>query len=252
MADDEKSQNKEPFLLSILPFAGLALLLVLALVWRYLPKDAPPAPPEPRPPTAEERAAVVVASFNQMPQREIEVSAEDFSLGPKDAPVTLVEFSDFECPFCRAGASTAREILAKHPEDVRLVFKNFPIDMACHEGLERQLHPLACRAAVLAHCAGESSPSLFWRVHDLFFGASELSEELLSRIPSELSLDRGSLDRCLSSPETLRKVKGDIALARSLGVTGTPTFFVNGRRSPEYADGALLSVVEHALGNRSP
>lgn len=249
MTQDKTSQDKEPFLLSILPFAGLALLLVLALVWRYLPKDAPPAPPEPPPPTAEERAAVVLANFNQMPQREIEVSAEDFSLGPADAPVTVVEFSDFECPFCRRGATAATDILTKHPEDVRLVFKNFPIDTACHEGLLQQLHPLACRAAVLARCAGKSSPDLFWRVHDAFFGASELSEELLARIPSELSLDKGSFERCLASPEPLQKVKEDIALARSLGVTGTPTFFVNGRRSPEYGNGALLSVVDHVLAN---
>jgi protein-disulfide isomerase len=71
-------------------------------------------------------------------------------------------------------------------------------------------------------------------------------------MPSELSLDQGAFERCLASPEPLRKVKSDIALARSLGVTGTPTFFVNGRRSPEYSDGALLSVVEHVLGSPAP
>jgi protein-disulfide isomerase len=244
----EKNETKdEPLLLSMLPFAGLALLVVLAVVWRYLPREAPPPPPEP--PSEEELAAITIAKFDQMPQQPVEVSPDDFALGPEDARVTVVEFSDFECPFCRAGASAMREILANHPEDVRLVFKNFPIDTACHEGLDRQLHPLACRSAILARCVGKSSPDLFWKAHDALFGASGISEELLKSIPAELSIEKSALERCLASPEPLEKVKEDIALAKSLGVTGTPTFFVNGRRSPEYADGALSRIVEHVLGN---
>jgi protein-disulfide isomerase len=229
----------------MLPFAGLALLLLLALVWRYIPpRDAPATPPGPSP---EDSAALAIANFEQMPQRPIEVSSADFSLGPDDAPVTVVEFSDFECPFCRMGAQAVGEVLAKHPEDVRLVFKNFPIDIACHDALERQLHPFACKAALLARCAGQSSPERFWQAHDALFQATELSEDVLGGIAVSLSLEFGELNRCMASPEPLQTVKEDIALGRSLGVTGTPTFFVNGRRAPEYRDGALLRVVEHVL-----
>jgi protein-disulfide isomerase len=230
----------------MLPFAGLALLLILALVWRYIPRDAPGTPP---PPPPEDTAAITIANFEQMPQQAIDVSSADFTLGPADAPVTVVEFSDFECPFCRRGAETAREVLAKHPEDVRLVFKNFPIDIACHDALERQLHPFACKAALLARCAGQSSPERFWETHDALFQATELSEDVLGNIAVALSLEMGGLNRCMSSSEPLLKVKEDIALARSLGVTGTPTFFVNGRRAPEYQNGALLRVVEHVLAS---
>jgi protein-disulfide isomerase len=247
VTEEKASLEKEPWFLSILPFTGLGLLLVLALVWKYIPREEPKAPAPPEPPSAEELAALAIANFEQMPVQEVVVSDGDFRLGPENAPVTVFEFSDFQCPFCRMGASAMREILAKHPNDVRLVFKNFPIDTACHPGLERQLHPFACRAALLARCAGRKNPELFWKAHDALFGVPELSEEVLTRIPQELSLPRGELERCMESPAPLLKVKQDIALARSLGVTGTPTFFVNGRRSPEYRDGALLRVVEHLL-----
>ena len=257
MAKDNDSAEKttpvktgeEPFLLSMLPFAGLALLLVLALLWRYIPRDAPDTPPTPAP---EDNSAMEIANFEQMPQQEIEISSADFTLGAPDAPVTVVEFSDFECPYCRRGAAAVREVLVKHPDDVKLVFKNFPIDTACHDALERQLHPFACKAALLARCAGQSSPERFWRTHDALFEATELSEDVLGSIAAALSLEFDALNRCMNSPEPLRKVKEDITLARSLGVTGTPTFFVNGRRAPEYQDGALLRVVEHVLaGSRS-
>ncbi|MGH9390137.1 MAG: DsbA family protein, partial [Vicinamibacteria bacterium] len=131
--------------------------------------------------------------------------------------------------------------------DVRLVFKNFPIDTACHEELLQQLHPFACKAALLARCSGLSNAELFWQTHDALFGATELSEDVLGRIAAALSLEMGALNRCMASPEPLAKVKEDIALGRKLGVTGTPTFFVNRRRAPEYNNGALLRVVEHVL-----
>jgi protein-disulfide isomerase len=247
VAQNKTSPEKtsaEPFFLSMLPFAGLGLLLLLALVWRYIPRDEPStsAPPPP-----EESAALAIANFEQMPQRAIEVSSADFSLGPDDAPVTVVEFSDFECPFCRMGAQAVGEVLAKHPEDVRLVFKNFPIDIACHDALEQQLHPFACKSALLARCAGRSNAEHFWQAHDALFRATELSEDVLGRIAIALSLEVGELNRCTASPETLAKVKEDIALGRTLGVTATPTFFVNGRRAPEYSNGALLRVVERVL-----
>jgi hypothetical protein len=202
VAHDDKSQEKEPFLLSMLPFAGLALLLLLGLVWRYLPKDAPPPPPEPPAPTAEERAAVLLANFNQMPQRQIEISPEDFSLGPADAPVTVVEFSDFECPSCRMGASTATEILAKHPEDVRLVFRTFHRHRL-HKELQQQLHPFACRAAVIARCA-EIEPRSLLAGHDTFFGASR-SRKSSSRAYLRASSTRAPSSGASPLPSRFRK-----------------------------------------------
>jgi protein-disulfide isomerase len=246
----EEKKSEEPFLLSALPFAGLGLLLVLAVVWRYIPRDEIAAPLPPAGPTAEERARVVIANFEQMPKREIALSPGDFSLGPEGAAITIVEFSDFECPFCRRGANTVQEVLSKHPGDVRLVFKNFPIDTACHEELQQQLHPFACKAAIFARCAGRGNPDQFWRAHDLLFGAGALSDDAMRQIHAELSLPGAEMDRCMGSDEPLRKVKEDIALARGLGVTGTPTFFINGRRAPEYDGGALLALVEHVLADR--
>ncbi len=113
----------------------------------------------------------------------------------------------------------------------------------------QQLHPFACKAALFARCAGRDNPDQFWRAHDLLFGEGELSDDVMRKIHAELSLPGAEMDRCMGSDEPLRKIKEDIALARSLGVTGTPTFFVNGRRAPEYQGNALLKLVEHVLAN---
>jgi protein-disulfide isomerase len=246
-ADDRTSKPaEEPFLLSMLPFAGLVLLLVVALLWRFVPREgattaAPPADP----------LQAVVDRWEAAPIEIIETGPDDFSLGPKDAPVTIVEFSDFECPFCRTGAQAAKDALERYPDTVRLVFKNLPLDTACNDGLTQQLHPFACRAALLARCAGAGEPALFWQAHDAFFRASALSQDVVDQIASELPLSRKELDACVASDEELSKVKADLAAARKLGVTGTPTFFLNGKRVADYRNGLLGGLVEHVLGRSS-
>lgn len=240
-------QKGESFFLSMLPFGGLALLLVLAFAWRFVPKKEAPPPPPP-PPEVDVGKALADRWGNSVVE-EVAEAPGDFTLGPKDAPVTLIEFSDFQCPFCRNGSQAVKEVLEGFPGRVRVVFKNFPLDVSCNEEMTQQLHPFACRAAVLARCAGAKQADLFWKAHDAFFQADELSEDVLDRIPRELGLEEQEIQVCMAADAPLAKVKEDVALARKLRVTGTPTFFVNARRLSEYKNGALNLVVGHVLSS---
>lgn len=243
-SEREAAPQKESLFLSALPFAGLALLLALAFAWRFVPKKEAPPPP---PPPEVDMAKVLADRWDSARAEDLAESPGDFTRGPEDAPVTLVEFSDFQCPFCRNGSRAVEEVLEGFPGRVRVVFKNFPLDTACNLEMTQQIHPFACRAAVLARCAGAKNPELFWKAHDAFFRADELSEDVLFRVPRELGLDANEIEACMAAKAPLAKVKEDVALARKLGVTGTPTFFLNGRRLSEYKNGALNLVVGHVL-----
>lgn len=238
----EDPERKEPFLLTILPFAGLGLVLLAALLWRYLPARS-----SGNEPTFADREKLVIERWDRADEEEIPVEPTDYTRGPENAPVTIVEYSDFQCPFCRAGTSALKDTLARYPDEVRLVFKNFPLDTACNTQMTQQLHPLACRAALIARCTGKDDPERFWMVHDKMFDAPQLSDAFLENLPEELSLPREELSKCMASPATMEEIKTDIAFGRSLGVNSTPTFFVNGRKLSDYRDGLMSSLVEHVL-----
>lgn len=249
MSEKPESSEEEPFLLTILPFAGVGLLLVLAVVWRVVPgtieidaKDETGTP--------EQLAERVLASFEQATEKEIPIEpGRDFIIGPDDARVTLVEFSDFECPYCRNAANGVRDILAKYPEDVRLVFKQFPLDFTCNPTMDQPMHQFACRAATLSWCAGQQDPELFWDTHDALFREPQLSRDNLRRVAADVSLDIDALTECSESGAALEAIQNDIALGRSLGVSGTPVFFANGRKLSDYRSAALGTVIEHILSN---
>lgn len=132
--------------------------------------------------------------------------------------VTIVEFSDFQCPFCGRLAETLEEIAQAHPEDVRLVFKQFPLPM--HKDAEP-----GARAALAAQQQGR-----FWEMHDkLFENPRTMSESDLHRYASEIGLDLEKFKADLAAPATAEKVEQDLEQGRKLAVRSTPTFFVNGR-----------------------
>jgi protein-disulfide isomerase len=141
-----------------------------------------------------------------------------FTRGPHDAPITIVEFSDFDCPFCRNVVATVKEVLAKYPTQVRWVFRDFPI---------AAIHPGAPRAHEAARCAADQGK--FWEYHDALFGQASTDPDRLTRYAKDLSLDAGSFTQCLESGKHKTAVGRDIEEGSRLGITGTPTFFVNGR-----------------------
>ncbi|MCB0323786.1 MAG: thioredoxin domain-containing protein [Bdellovibrionales bacterium] len=138
-------------------------------------------------------------------------------LGPKDAKVTLVEFSDFQCPFCSRAAETMKDVVKEYPKDVKLVFKHLPLPF------HPQAQP-AARAAVAAQRQGK-----FWEMHDLLFeNQQNLSDELYVELAEKLGLDVAKFKKDFEDPAVAKVVEDDAALATQLGVRGTPGFFVNG------------------------
>lgn len=139
--------------------------------------------------------------------------------GPAKAPVTVVEFTDFHCPFCKQVLPTLTQLITRYGDKVKLVYKDFPID---------QLHPGASKAHEAARCANEQGK--FWSFHDkLFANATKTSPDELNAYASQLGLDVPAFEKCYSSGKYKAAVQKDIEEGRVLGVTGTPAFFINGR-----------------------
>lgn len=163
--------------------------------------------------------AGVVVHLQAPPVFKVEVGVEGAPFrGPAAAPVTIVEFSDFQCPFCKQVVPTLAQLLSRYGGRVKLVFRDFPID---------SLHPQARKAAEAGRCAGDQGK--FWEYHDaLFANAPQLSPEQLKTYAQQVGLDVASFERCLGSGTHAAAVQKDIEEGTRLGVTGTPAFFVNG------------------------
>ena len=138
--------------------------------------------------------------------------------GSANARITLVEFSDFQCPYCAAAVHHIDEILAKHPADVRLVFKQFPLDI--HSQAE-----LAAEAALAAHAQGK-----FWPMHDkLYANFRDLSQDKIMQWAKEIGLDMARFTADLKSGKYKPVVAKELAQGEQAGVSGTPTLFVDGK-----------------------
>lgn len=177
-------------------------------------------------------------------------SGEPPSLGAADAPVTLVEFSDFECPYCqRLKTTLEQEVLPKEQGKVRIVFRNFPLPM----------HPWAKEAAMLAACAGLQDSANFWKVHDFIFNnqrdltTDNLALKVTEFISTGTKVDKMEFHKCVDMDLTLGIVTRDIALGQQNGVRATPTAFVNGVRYEGVQSAAqLLAIIDSAVNGKAP
>jgi len=161
---------------------------------------------------------------------ELELGVDVPTRGPKDAPVTIVLFEDFQCPFCKKLSGNIEMLMEERPDDVRIAFMHFPMHKKCNEReLKKSLHKFACGAAAASVCAQEQGQ--FWEMHDLLFRNNHrLRGRNLQGYAKQLGLDVGRWTECFKSPQTLARVKADSAVGAAAGVTGTPAMFVNGRR----------------------
>jgi protein-disulfide isomerase len=138
--------------------------------------------------------------------------------GDANAPVTIVEFSDFQCPFCKQAESTVQAVLAKYGSRVKLAFMDFPL---------REIHPRAQAAAEAARCAGEEGK--FWEYHDVLYAdQSKLDAPSLVASARGLGMNEKAFQSCLDSGKFKAKIEADLAEGQTVGVSGTPGFFING------------------------
>ena len=150
---------------------------------------------------------------------DIELTADDHVRGNANAAVTIVEYSDFECPFCEAAHPTIKQVMDTYGDDVKVVYRHFPLSF----------HPNAQKAAEASECAGDQGK--FWEYHDKVFENQNLLAVGITQLKNwakELGLNSGTFDSCLDGGQKAAKVTADLTQGTQHGVSGTPAFFVNG------------------------
>jgi protein-disulfide isomerase len=168
--------------------------------------------------------------------REIPIAGSP-ALGPADAPVTIVIFSDFECGFCSRMVELLEEVRVAYPEEVRVVFKNYPL----------RGHRFSLRAAQAALAAGTMGK--FWEFHDaLFKNYDQLNEKKLEEIRASLGLDKETFKAQMQAPQVIDAIRSDMRLGQEVKVTGTPTIFVNGHRLRKPSMESFHKVIGEQLG----
>lgn len=196
-------RSREIILAVLLP---VAFVLGLGLGWLLWGADSPSAPHQADEPSA--------------PVRRVTVEIGDSpALGPADAPITIIEFSDYECPFCvRWHKQVYQRLMKEYEGKIRFVYRDFPLN---------SIHPNAAPAAIAAHCAGEQDA--YFRFHDALFSSEYgLGREAYLSYAAELGLDIKAFQTCLDEERYADKVEADVRYGYSIGVSSTPTFFVNG------------------------
>lgn len=147
------------------------------------------------------------------------------------APITIVEFVDFQCPSCRIGAASMKALVTRYPNRIRVVYRAFPLDSSCNSAVPRPMHAAACEAAALAYCAHQQGQ--FKPVYELFFeNQSTLAPgKLVSLIVSAgIPLDRAQLESCAASSAAQNAILKDVQAGIALNIESTPTFFFQGRK----------------------
>jgi protein-disulfide isomerase len=169
------------------------------------------------------------------------------SLGDPNAPVTLVEFSDFECPVCRSLHGALRGLLPNYPQ-VRVVFKDFPLE---------SLHPWARTAALAGRCAYQQDPKAFWKVYDSIYDQQEIISasnawSKMTDFAADAGLNAETFKACMASPEAAAAIDASRANGQRLEVNSTPTVFINGRRLVGADPHLLEQYIQYELAQQKP
>lgn len=152
------------------------------------------------------------------PRYEVAIATHDPVRGPDSAPVTIIEFSEYQCPFCGRVTPTLKQLQEKYGDKIRIVFKDFPLPN----------HLQAPKAAEAAHCAGDQGK--YWELHDrLFANQQQIQVADLKKHAAAVGLDQAKFDQCLDTGTYTKIVQEDVDLGSQMGVQSTPTLYVNGR-----------------------
>ncbi len=168
---------------------------------------------------------------------KVDVAATGPSKGPQNAPITIVEFSDFQCPFCARVEPTVAKLMQDYPDKIRLVYRDFPLPS----------HGDAPKAAEAALCAGDQGK--YWEMHNALFSNQEkLKVPDLKAQAKSLGLDPSKFDQCLDSGAKAKEVDANRAAGEEAGVSGTPAFFINGRMlSGAQPESAFKAIIDEEL-----
>ncbi|NOY25581.1 MAG: DsbA family protein [Oligoflexia bacterium] len=154
--------------------------------------------------------------FPDMPRFDVSID-DDPMMGAKDAPVTIIQFAEYQCPYCGKANATVKKLLDDYDGKVRMVFRDFPLSF----------HPNAIPAALAANCADKQGK--YWQIHDLMMqNQRSLEEKDLTAYATQVGLDLDQWNTCRKDPATRTEVDDDMAAGKALGITGTPAFFING------------------------
>jgi protein-disulfide isomerase len=156
--------------------------------------------------------------------------------------VTIVEFSDYQCPFCGQAEGLVKQVLETYPKDVRLVYKQFPLS---------SIHPNAMPASKAALAAGRQGK--FWEMHHLIFdNQRQLGPEKFTEFAEKLELDVPQFQKDMESPEVLAQINREMQEGKAADVTGTPTIFVNGKRLMNRSFDGFKQMIDASVGGKPP
>lgn len=219
---------------------GVALFAVVLYQWILIETDR--AEHE----SATSKVELATRAFEAAPVVEIPISAEDPAMGPEEARATLVVFSDAFCPHCKAfwsGVGGLRELFG---DDLRIVYKHFPLDAPCNPELGVTLHPMACNAGLALEAAREQGQ--FWAFHEALSARGlRMEGDPFLPVVEDLGLDVERFKKEIGSASGKARLEGDIATGNELGLKGTPAFYLNGRRVPRASPEILGSLIRRVL-----
>lgn len=184
----------------------------------------------------------MVKYFYMQSLYSVDVDPEWQAWGNPDAKVTMIEFSEFQCPFCKLAAFSLKPYFQEFKKDMRFYFVNYPLDMQCNDQITHPMHPLACFAAKAGICAGKKGD--FWTFHDdIFRNQQKISKDMMLGLAAKRGWDKDEFMACIDSPEVAESLKKQLDIANKIYVNSTPTIILNGRKVKFWRDRDFLREI---------
>lgn len=245
--------DREDRSLSTMLTAGL-VVFVASMAWYNMQKGGAVA--DVADATAGGASNDAYAQLMELPHGPLTLDGTEPVLGDPNAPYTVVEFADYQCPACATVTPMMHELVARNP-NIKVLFKHYPLSSICNSSMDREFHKDSCRAAGAAECARQQGR--FWDLtHLMMKNQSDLDPEGLSFMASQVGLDAAAFSTCMADPALMDSVRVDVAAGEQVGVEGTPTVLLQGTHGDQWLmmtagpEGAEMLVRAHAEGTALP
>ena len=192
----------------------------------------------------------IIAEYESQVLQNIPVYDDDAMDGRSDSLIQVVVFSDFYCPGCRKFSEEISQVIKESKGRYQVVFKHFPLSSTCNPVMKKDLHPLACEAALAAEAANKQGK--FWAYHDSLFAAEPITDPAGFRtIAEEVGLNLQQFDEYIHSKEAMQKVFRSVLIGKEIGIESTPTVFLNGRRAKDLRLGILRFLIDREVEKKA-